>query len=73
MHILFFHGNGSEQRSQHFSGPGRSYFAQDEADIDHVCNVDDVITFHVGHGVYRTYVVADCDGKTALLRLLRQQ
>ncbi len=68
MHVLFFHASGSEQRSQHFSSPGRSYFAQDEADIDHVCNEDDVIQFHMGHGVFRNYVVDACDGKTALLR-----
>lgn len=68
MHVLFFRPDGSEQRSAQYTSPGRSYFAQDEEHIDHVCNVGDVITFHVGHGAYRNYAVVDCDGKVALLR-----
>ncbi len=68
MHVLFYQLDGSEQRSMQYTSPGRGYFAQDEEhNVDHVCNVGDVITFHVGHGVYRNYVVADCDGKVALL------
>lgn len=68
MHVLFFRKDGSEQRSRQYTSPGRFYFAQDEEDIDHVCNEGDVITFHTGHGVYRNYVVVACDGKAALLR-----
>jgi len=67
MHVLFYRVDGSEQRSMQYAG--RTFFwSQDEEHIDHVCNEGDVITFHVGHGVYRNYVVTACDGKTALLR-----
>ena len=69
MHVLMYRRNGAEQIGQQFTSPGRSYFAQDEMDIDHVCNVGDVITFHAGHGVYHNYIVEACDGKTALLRM----
>lgn len=68
MHVLFYHRDGSAQCARQYTSPGRFFFAQDEEHIDHVCNVGDVIPFHVGHGVYRSYVVADCDGETALLR-----
>lgn len=68
MHVLLYRSNGSPQIAQQFTGPGRSHFGQDQWDIDHVCNEGDVITMHLGYGLYRTYVVAACDGKVALLQ-----
>lgn len=69
MRVLFYHANGQPVTEQVYTSPGRSYFDHAEADVDDACNEGDVLKFHVGHGVYRTYTVEACDGKLALLRL----
>lgn len=69
MRLFFYHKNGRPEMGQQFYAPGKSYFDQNsqiEWDFKHV--EGDQITYHVEHGVHRTYVVDAIDKHTALLR-----
>jgi hypothetical protein len=70
MHVLFYRRDGSEQCSRQYTSPGRFHFGQDSMDHDfpHGVREGEVMNFHVGHGVYRDYVVEAVDDKTVFLR-----
>ena len=69
MHLLVVPRRGRPEVSQQFYAPGKSYFDQNSQIDEHFKQVEgDEVTYHVGHGVMRTYRVAAIDDKTALLQ-----
>ena len=70
MLVYFYNRDGSEQCSRFFVG-GRSYYDQIvEPTHEFAHGVGDVITYHVGHGVMRDYVVEAVDERSAFVRSL---
>lgn len=67
--VEFFRRDGSPEVERQWSAPGRSYMAQNSS----FCELKDtaegtVVSFHVGHGVFRDYVVIAADEHTVLVQ-----
>lgn len=61
------HRNGSEQHDQVWYA-GRTHFEPAFCDFERALADGEIVSVHVGHGIWREYVVEAADGRTALLR-----
>lgn len=69
--VYFYRQDGSEQRSMHYSAPGRGYMDHDmdfwDIEVD-AYPVNSIRRIHCGHGIHHDYKVVACDSHTLLLQ-----
>lgn len=64
-----FHRNGSEQRDRVWFA-GRVQFEPAFCDFERPLLDGEVVSVHIGHGIWGKYSVDAVDGETALLRAM---
>lgn len=62
-----YHKNGDEQRDRVWFA-GRIRFEPAFCDFDRPLTANEIVSVHIGHGIWGKYVVDEVDNKTALLR-----
>jgi hypothetical protein len=69
MVIYFYNRDGSPEMAWQYTSPGRGYFDQNsQVEYDFTHREGEVVSYHVGHGIFRSYLVEAKDAKVALLR-----